>query len=257
MVDENGNTEEAVAELNPEAGGLEVFAALMDAMAPEEPGTEAGPNGEAAEPAPAGAGLDAAAGEGAGAAGAPAEPPIAGAGGEPPVPGADDSLVDAQVYDANWGTVLNGMEQAQQKVYEGTALSEVKTEFSNYFDALNSTPRALVGTEVPSLRGDGAMETLRDSADAKDWQESVKQILFEEVKSRAKLKADEARPMAETLTASINLFQNNPDLIPNTRQFDRELVDRVFRMARSTSSRSNCRVLGMRSCSKRSRAAQS
>lgn len=85
----------------------------------------------------------------------------------------------------------------------------------------------LVGQSVPSITKPGEMETLRDSADAKEWQEAVKYSLTQEVKDRQDRKADDLRGTMTTLTASIGVFENNPDLIPGTKQFNKPLADKV------------------------------
>jgi hypothetical protein len=76
------------------------------------------------------------------------------------------------------------------------------------------------------------METLKNSEDAKEWQEAVKSILSQEIKARADAKMEESRDFLETVHNSIQLFQNNPDLIPGTKGFDRELADRFAAMVK-------------------------
>lgn len=127
--------------------------------------------------------------------------------------------------------MLTALETKQADELRATALQEVQAEYPKYFDAINAHPRALVGQEVPSMVGEG-METLRDSADARDWQEAAKQQLAGEIKDRAERKADEVKPMMQTLHASVALFRQNHDLIPNTRQFDRELADRFAALSK-------------------------
>jgi hypothetical protein len=75
------------------------------------------------------------------------------------------------------------------------------------------------------------METLRDSADAKEWQEAVKSILMEDIKARAQSKMDESSSYLDTLHSSISLFQSNVDLIPGTAGFDTELANRFAELA--------------------------
>ena len=127
--------------------------------------------------------------------------------------------------------MLTALETKQGEELRQAALTEVQTEYSKYFDAINQHPRSLVGKEVPSMVGEG-MEILRDSADAKDWQDAAKQQLAAEVKSRAERQSDAVKPMMQTLHASIDLFRQNHDLIPRTRQFDRELADRFAALSK-------------------------
>jgi hypothetical protein len=106
----------------------------------------------------------------------------------------------------------------------------VRTEHASYFEALQKHPRLLVGTQVPRINGEG-METLRDSNDAKEWQEAVKSILVEEVTARASKQLDENSDFLTTIHGSIDLFKNNVDLIPGTKGFDLELANRFATLA--------------------------
>lgn len=123
------------------------------------------------------------------------------------------------------------------------SLAEVKTEYKEYFDRLQVHPRALVGQEVMSVTGNGK-ERLRDSADAKEWQEAVKQLLVDEVARRTEQKQDETKGVFSTIHASIDLFRNNADMVPGGRQFDQELVERFFGMAKDYELRSNGKLIG-------------
>lgn len=100
----------------------------------------------------------------------------------------------------------------------------MKEEYSNYFDALNKHPRQLVGQEVPSLTGPGK-ERLRDSDDAKDWQDAVKTLLANEAASRVETQRTEMSEVFTTVHSSIEMFTKNPDLIPGTKGFNKELAD--------------------------------
>ena len=91
-------------------------------------------------------------------------------------------------------------------------------------------PRLLVGTDVPAIGAEG-MERLKDSNDAKEWQEAVRSLLVQEIRDEAQKKLDESRTYLETLHASIDLFKNNPDLIPGTRTFNKPLADKFAELA--------------------------
>lgn len=82
----------------------------------------------------------------------------------------------------------------------------------------------LVGAQVPAIGKEG-METLKSSEDAKEWQEAVRTLLVQEIRSKAETKLEEAKPFIDTVHASIDLFKNNPDLIPGTKGFNRPLAD--------------------------------
>jgi hypothetical protein len=107
----------------------------------------------------------------------------------------------------------------------------VREEHGKYFEALEKHPRLLVGQEVPRINGEG-MERLGDTADAKEWQEAIKSVLIQEIRDRAEAKVQESSQFMETVHASIDLFKNNPDLIPGTKNFDRDLAEDFAQMAK-------------------------
>lgn len=106
----------------------------------------------------------------------------------------------------------------------------MQTEHAAYFEAIKKHPRMLVGTSVPRINGEGT-ETLRDTDDAKEWQEAVKSLLVNEIEDRAGRAMEENKGFLETVHASIELFQNNIDLIPGTKGFDLELANRFADLA--------------------------
>lgn len=122
------------------------------------------------------------------------------------------------------------LEERTAQAYQTAALEEVQTEHAQYFEALNKHPRLMVGQQVPVLEGEG-METLRDVNDAREWQEAVKSILVEEIKDRATTAMEENSDFLSTIHASIGLFQNNPDLVPGTAEFDVTLANRFAELA--------------------------
>jgi hypothetical protein len=86
-----------------------------------------------------------------------------------------------------------------------------------------------VGTEVPAIGKEG-MERLKDTADAKEWQDAVKTLLVGDIKERATAKMEESADFLQTVHASIDLFKNNPDLIPGTKGFNKPLADQFAGM---------------------------
>ena len=137
-----------------------------------------------------------------------------------PVPGA----VDYSAIAPRFGEISVALEEGVAKIHQEAALKEVQTQHAKYFQALRQHPRTLVGQKVPAI-GKPGEEVLRDSTDAKDWQDAVKQLLSDEIRDKASRMADENSSMMSVLHSSIELFQNNTDLVPGTVQFDRELAD--------------------------------
>jgi hypothetical protein len=115
------------------------------------------------------------------------------------------------------------------KAYQKKAYDSAREEYGQYFDALEKHPRLLVGATVPAIGKEGN-ETLRNSEDAKEWQEAVKSLLIAEIREQATTKMEESADYMQTVHASIDLFKNNPDLIPGTKNFDRKLADQFAGM---------------------------
>lgn len=131
------------------------------------------------------------------------------------------------------------------KIHQQAVLEELRKEpnIAPYFDAIRKHPRMLVGMEVPSMVGEGK-ERLKDSADAADWVDAVKEMLRAEIESRAQARMEEDGGLRKTVHASIELFQNNPDLVPSTKGFDIELANKVTELAKPYEHRVDGKLIG-------------
>ena len=136
------------------------------------------------------------------------------------------------------------LEENTLRLRQTEALEEVREEFSGYFEAISQHPRALIGKEVPSFTEGRGMEKLLDSQDARDWQEAAKQELAKEIRYRAEQAATADSDHLTMIHQSIELFQKNPDLVPGTTKFDKELADSVARFAKPYEVRDNGKLLG-------------
>jgi hypothetical protein len=107
----------------------------------------------------------------------------------------------------------------------------VRKEHAKYFEMLDKHPRLIVGAEVPDLTSEDGMTVLKDAAAAKDWQEAAATVLAQEVQTRASKGMEESQTFLDTVHSSIELFQNNVDLIPGTKGFDVDLANRFADLA--------------------------
>lgn len=239
--------------------GDAAFGALMDALAPEGEGEPPAGTGDAAgqaggtdpaQPAkPAVGSPTTSSASGAPAGSVPASEPAGDAlaaeatggtaDGSPEQPATERPgavalptgwTVEASAVLPEFGTLSNALEETITKSYQQQAFDATRGEYERYFQALEKHPRLLVGTDVPAIGKEG-MERLRDTADAKEWQDAVRSLLMQEIREQAEQKMEESRGFLDTVHASIDLFKNNPDLIPGTRDFDRELADTFAAMA--------------------------
>lgn len=139
--------------------------------------------------------------------------------------------------------MAEAFEARQTERLEQEAFGALQTELPDHFAAVRKHPRLLVGTEVPALSGNGK-ERIRDSADAADWQEAMKAQLLAEVGSRVEKNKDELRDVFATVHSSIDLFQKNLDLIPGTKQFDKDLAEAVVVAAKDYELRAGGKLIG-------------
>lgn len=128
-------------------------------------------------------------------------------------------------------------------MHQTAAYTEVQTEHPKYFEMIQHHPRELVGMEVQSLAGEG-MERLKDTQDAADWIAGVKVLLSREIQTRAMKAMEEDGGMLKQLHSSIELFQNNGDLVPGTKQFDKELADQFAKLAKPYENRVEGKLVG-------------
>lgn len=135
------------------------------------------------------------------------------------------------------------LEEAITTQLRQQAFYATRAEYENYFNALETHPRLLVGTQVPAIGKDG-METLRDSNDAKEWQEAVRELLIQEIDDGVRKLADAAAPQIQMLHASIDLFKNNKDLIPGTKTFNKQLADEFAKIAQPYEVRQGGKLRG-------------
>lgn len=135
-------------------------------------------------------------------------------------------IVHADIVDS-FGNANKQIHERMEASFKTEALREVRDKIDPaYFKNLDQHPLTLVGEQVPSIKGDGKMVTLRDSGEAREWQEAVTQLLEKEVQSVVTSKMDAVRPITAVIQNSIQMLEQNPDMVPNTSTYDQELVNR-------------------------------
>src|SRR5690606_37490127 len=140
--------------------------------------------------------------------------PPAGASASAPVSGGGSAIPHAEVV-GQFSEASRLIQERAQSAFEKEAREELATAMGDrakvYEDALGMSPYMLVGREVPNLRGDGVI-TIKDTTDAREWQEAAKMLIDRDIESRTKTKLEAVKPMLSVVQDSIQLFQNNPDI---------------------------------------------
>lgn len=229
------NPEDLLGSANPVA--LRMFEALAGTE------TEEVPDDQGAAPADdAGVGAE-------GAEGTPETPVEPAASGTPEAtdsgvegePGVQASPVEPQravvtpevqpVVDnlSNLGTAF---EERLTVSFQEQAMEEFQDVYENYIETLDKHPLELVGQEVPALNEEGTPTVYNTTEQVKDYQEALKVVLGRLLRQRVDELREEVGPTADVVHSSITLFQNNPDLIPGTAGFNKDLADQVARLVK-------------------------
>jgi len=128
------------------------------------------------------------------------------------------------------------------------AAEEFRNEIDPQFiNTLRSSPFLLVGTEVPDLRPNAQPQDkvkLLDTQMARDYQEALSQQIENEIQSRVDSRTEQVRPLLGVIQESVQMFQNNPDLVVGSKQFDPDLAERFASMASAYEYKLNDKVIG-------------
>ena len=236
----------------PEAGGTEeVPAAPVVGQGGEEPAAPTG--SEPAEPgAPATGAENLGELPGSQETGGAGEPGPAEANAQPASPaptGAPSNSGATRTY-AEVAPLLDaaaaGINERAEQGFRTKAIAEIREEIApQYLERLEQHPRLLIGAEVPKVQGEGT-EILADEADARSWQEAVKQVITQQVNQRTNAMLEDAKPSLSIVQDSLELFRRNRDLVPGTAEYNPALADQFVALTKSYQAEVNGKVVGWR-----------
>ena len=142
------------------------------------------------------------------------------------------------------GNLSNRLEERFVEQYQESAIEQAQVDYPHYIEKLEMHPLELVGVELPPIDGRDENIILRTPAEVKDWQDAVRTILQREIRTAVQTSREEYDTVLNTLHSSIELFQNNPDLVPNTPTFNKELADRFVELAQPYALTLNGKLAG-------------
>lgn len=158
---------------------------------------------------------------------------------------AQESLKSYAEVAPSFATANDAITARMEESFRQSAEQELRTEVDEkYFTSLEKHPMALVGETVPSIKGDGQNMVLRDTQEARDWQEATKSLIDGEIAAKVRARTDEVRPMMNVIQESILMLQNNSDLIPGTKEYDSELADQFTTLAKAYELRVGDKLYG-------------
>jgi hypothetical protein len=115
-----------------------------------------------------------------------------------------------------------------------------------FLQMLQAHPMELVGNQVPNVNGQEGVMRLNNAAEAEAWLGAVKQILGRQVNARTEALLQDARPILSTLQGANNLFKNNPDLVPGTKEYNPELAKQVYALTKTYIHKVDDKAIGFR-----------
>jgi len=130
--------------------------------------------------------------------------------------------------------------------FKQSAIAELRESVDpRFLEVLQQRPLLLVGENVPNLKDRTKPDImLRDSNEAREYQETLSGLLDDEVNDLVAQKTEGVRPMMSVIQESVLMFQNNQDLVPNTKQYDPELAKRFTDIAKAYELRVNGKLYG-------------
>lgn len=202
---------------------------------PPEGGTEPEPTGGDPETPPAGGEEDAPTGGDEG-----DQPPApAEVRPEPPVVTADDKVLVEQI-----GELSEKLDDRFTESFRQQAVEQAQEDYPQYIEMLNMHPLELVGQELPPIDGTDDDVVFRTAEEVKAWQEAVKVILQRELETAVEQKQLESAEVLDVVHASIEMFRDNPDIVPGSKSYNKELAARFAKLAEPYALKMNNKLTG-------------
>ncbi len=128
--------------------------------------------------------------------------------------------------------------------FQQQAIAEAQENYPHYIEKLQMHPLELVGKELPSIDGSDEPLTFRTPEEVAQWQEAVKVILQREMESSVVDRQNETNEILDVVHSSIQMFQANPDLVPGTKGYNKELAIQFTKLAEPYALRMNGKLTG-------------
>lgn len=128
--------------------------------------------------------------------------------------------------------------------FEAQAVEQAQEDYPQYIEMLQLHPLELVGKELPSIDGSDGGVTFRTSQEVADYQEAVKTILQRELEKSVEQHRASSDEVLEVVHASIELFQNNPDIVPGSKGYNKQLASEFVKIAEPYALKLNGKLTG-------------
>lgn len=130
-------------------------------------------------------------------------------------------------------------ESAQQM-----AVAQAQEDYPHYIEVLELHPLELVGKELPSIDGSDTPLVFRTATEVEQYQSAVETILSRELQADVVQRRQQSDEILDVVHASIQLFQDNPDLVPGAKSYNKALAAEFVRTAEPYALRMNGKLTG-------------
>lgn len=176
-------------------------------------------------------------------AGAPEQPAPAGAEtpvrSAPPVVTANDQPIVEQ-----FGKMAEALETRFTESFEERAVAQAQEDYPHYLNALQMHPLELVGKELPSIDGSEGTVSFRTAGEVAQWQSAVETILQRELEASVQQQLQDSNEVLDVVHNSIQMFADNPDLVPGSKSYNKALASEFVRLAEPYALRMNGKLTG-------------
>lgn len=128
--------------------------------------------------------------------------------------------------------------------FEQQAVEQAQEDYPHYIEVLQLHPLELVGKELPSIDGSDDNVVFRTADEIAHYQEAVKTILQRELAQSVEQRRADSNEVLDVVHASIQLFQDNPDLVPGSKSYNKQLASEFVKIAEPYALKMNGKLTG-------------
>jgi hypothetical protein len=156
----------------------------------------------------------------------------------PVVTAADKPFVE------QFGKIGEALETRFTESFQAEAVAQAQEEYPEYLNALKMHPLELVGKELPPIDGSDQNVVLRSADEVAQWQGAVKTILQRELEANVAQRQQDSNEVLDVVQASIDMFRENPDMVPGGPSYNKALVSEFLRVAEPYALRMDGKLTG-------------
>lgn len=128
--------------------------------------------------------------------------------------------------------------------YKQDVVARTEEVYGHYTQLLELHAMELVGKALPPIDGSDERFVPSSVQEAQQYQEAVNSMLVRQMRGEIEAMRQADDEVISVVHDSITLFQNNPDLIPNSKSFNKPLADHVMKLVQPYALRLDGKLTG-------------